>query len=67
LIALRKLGPRRSATAFSMNPAAPPASHGRYTRFADFYPFSLTEHANRACRRSHFAGYGCAWVGHFAA
>ena len=28
----------------------------RYTRFADFYPFYLSEHSNRACRRLHFAG-----------
>lgn len=28
----------------------------RYTRFADFYPFYLSEHANRTCRRLHFAG-----------
>ena len=28
----------------------------RYTRFADFYPFYLSEHSNRVCRRLHFAG-----------
>lgn len=28
----------------------------RYTRFADFYPFYLSEHANRTCRRLHFIG-----------
>ena len=39
-----------------MSPAASPASHGRYNRFADFYPFYLTEHANRVCRRLHFIG-----------
>jgi hypothetical protein len=25
-------------------------------RFADFYPFYLSQHANRACRRLHFVG-----------
>jgi hypothetical protein len=28
----------------------------RYRTFADFYPFYLGEHANRTCRRLHFAG-----------
>jgi hypothetical protein len=39
-----------------MNPSASPASHDRYTRFADFYPFYLREHSNRICRRLHFVG-----------
>jgi hypothetical protein len=48
-------------------------------RFADFYPFYLSKHSNRACRRLHAfatlnfwwllaglaAGYLLAWVGHF--
>jgi hypothetical protein len=65
----------------------------RFATFAEFYPFYLAEHSNRACRRLHFAGtslvlgtlvaalatgnawwlaaapvagYGFAWVGHFA-
>ena len=65
----------------------------RYRSFAEFYPFYLSEHRNRTCRRLHFigsllvllsiaaaivtrnpiwllaapvAGYGFAWVGHFA-
>jgi hypothetical protein len=25
-------------------------------RFADFYPFYLSQHSNRACRRLHFVG-----------
>jgi hypothetical protein len=29
---------------------------GRYASFAEFYPFYLTEHANRICRRLHFVG-----------
>jgi hypothetical protein len=28
----------------------------RYTHFRDFYPFYLSEHANRTCRRLHFVG-----------
>lgn len=28
----------------------------QFTRFADFYPFYLGEHANRTCRRLHFLG-----------
>jgi hypothetical protein len=28
----------------------------RYTTFADFYPFYLSEHTNRMCRRLHFVG-----------
>lgn len=28
----------------------------RFNTFADFYPFYLSEHANRASRRLHFAG-----------
>ena len=27
-----------------------------YARFADFYPFYLSEHANRTSRRLHFVG-----------
>lgn len=27
-----------------------------YASFAEFYPFYLGEHANRACRRLHFTG-----------
>ena len=28
----------------------------RFTRFADFYPFYLSEHSNATCRRLHFIG-----------
>ena len=28
----------------------------RFATFAEFYPFYLAEHANRTCRRLHFAG-----------
>ncbi len=28
----------------------------KYATFGDFYPFYLSEHANRTCRRLHFAG-----------
>lgn len=75
-----------------MNAIAKPEAK-RYTSFREFYPFYLSEHSNRTCRRLHFlgstlaliclalliatanawwlaagllAGYGCAWIGHFA-
>ena len=28
----------------------------KFERFADFYPFYLSEHGNRTCRRLHFVG-----------
>lgn len=28
----------------------------RFSRFADFYPYYLSEHADRTCRRLHFVG-----------
>ncbi|HEY5800751.1 MAG TPA: DUF962 domain-containing protein [Burkholderiaceae bacterium] len=28
----------------------------KYTSFSQFYPFYLTEHSNRTCRRLHFVG-----------
>jgi hypothetical protein len=28
----------------------------QYATFTDFYPFYLSEHSNRTCRRLHFAG-----------
>ncbi|HUL93699.1 MAG TPA: Mpo1-like protein [Burkholderiales bacterium] len=34
----------------------------RYDSFADFYPFYLSEHANRTCRRLHFIGTSAALV-----
>jgi hypothetical protein len=34
----------------------------RYRRFADFYPFYLSEHANSTSRRLHFAGTSVAVV-----
>ena len=36
--------------------ATPRPAASRYTRFADFYPFYLSEHRNRTCRRLHFVG-----------
>lgn len=33
-----------------------PESAARYTRFADFYPYYLSEHSNIVCRRLHFVG-----------
>jgi hypothetical protein len=37
-------------------PGSKPMTEIRYRRFGDFYPFYLTEHANRLCRRMHFIG-----------
>lgn len=33
----------------------------RFTTFSDFYPFYLSEHRDRNCRRMHFAGSSL-WV-----
>jgi hypothetical protein len=32
------------------------AAHERFTSFRDFYPYYLSEHRNRTCRRLHFVG-----------
>ncbi len=38
-------------------PHQPKATDPRaFKRFAEFYPFYLSEHSNRTCRRLHFAG-----------
>jgi hypothetical protein len=37
------------------NPA-PATAHAKYASFSDFYPFYLSEHRDRTCRRLHFAG-----------
>jgi hypothetical protein len=44
-----------------MNTIAKPESR-KYTSFREFYPFYLTEHRNRTCRRLHFAGSTLALV-----
>lgn len=36
--------------------STPPTSAVRHARFRDFYPFYLSEHRNRTCRRLHFIG-----------
>ena len=33
-----------------------PSSPPRFTTFREFYPFYLSEHRDRNCRRMHFAG-----------
>jgi hypothetical protein len=47
-----------------MHPTAPQttASPAKYTSFAEFYPFYLSEHRNRTCRRLHFLGSSLALV-----
>jgi len=37
-------------------------NEARYRSFADFYPFYLSEHANRISRRLHFSGTSVALV-----
>ncbi|HEY7841199.1 MAG TPA: DUF962 domain-containing protein [Gammaproteobacteria bacterium] len=32
------------------------AERTRFASFSEFYPYYLSEHANRTCRRLHFAG-----------
>ena len=32
------------------------ATAQKYQRFTDFFPFYLSEHGNRTCRRLHFVG-----------
>ena len=44
-----------------MSDAAKPAAK-TYQSFAEFYPFYLSEHADRTCRRLHFAGSSLALV-----
>ena len=35
---------------------APEPASAAYRHFADFYPYYLSEHSNRTCRRIHFVG-----------
>lgn len=39
-----------------MDSAADTGTTKRYGSFAEFFPFYLSEHANRTCRRLHFVG-----------
>lgn len=39
-----------------------PTSPQRFTSFREFYPFYLSEHRDRNCRRMHFAGSSLALV-----
>lgn len=38
------------------HPAADSSSARRFASFREFYPYYLSEHANRTCRRLHFIG-----------
>jgi hypothetical protein len=40
----------------AIDPSAPPTGERRFASFAEFYPYCLPEHAERTCRRLHFAG-----------
>ncbi len=44
-----------------MNAIAKPEAR-KYTTFSEFYPFYLSEHSNRTCRRLHFLGSTLALV-----
>lgn len=44
-----------------MSTIARPAAK-KYTTFREFYPFYLSEHSNRTCRRMHFLGSSIALV-----
>ena len=37
-------------------PQSASAHPHRFARFAEFYPYYLSEHADRTCRRLHFVG-----------
>ena len=39
-----------------IQPAVHPTPSVRHATFREFYPFYLSEHANRTCRRMHFIG-----------
>jgi hypothetical protein len=43
-----------------MPPSVLSAQRDRFASFADFYPYYLTEHRQRATRRLHFIGTGMA-------
>ena len=46
----------------NQNTASTPVDPKTYTNFAEFYPFYLSEHSNRNCRRLHFVGSTLALV-----
>jgi hypothetical protein len=45
----------------AMSDVAKPAAR-KYDSFAEFYPFYLSEHSDRTCRRLHVAGSSLAFV-----
>ncbi len=40
----------------TVTPSSPPVDPRQFSHFGEFYPFYLSEHANRNCRRLHFVG-----------
>jgi hypothetical protein len=55
LMRLRKLAAAPTDLNFMNHPASS-MPHDRFSSFSDFYPFYLSEHSTRACRRLHFFG-----------
>lgn len=49
--------PRTQSSTVGPRPAGvPPVDPAALGSFAEFYPFYLSEHSNRTCRRLHFVG-----------
>src|SRR5258708_13485856 len=46
----------------TLHRSRPRALNKKFRTFGDFYPFYLSEHANRTSRRLHFAGTSVAFV-----
>lgn len=47
---------RRAGLYWPRPPKTPAMNQTAYKTFADFYPFYLSEHSDRTCRRLHFVG-----------
>src|SRR5688572_8849831 len=53
--------PVRQERETAMSDIAKPAAR-KYQSFAEFYPFYLSEHGDRTCRRLHFVGSSLALI-----